>query len=42
MRDMAEREEILVPIRVEVEADGHRLRDTFTWNLSGMAFVHLL
>lgn len=35
MKEIADREEILVPIRIEVESDGYRLRDTFVWNLCG-------
>jgi hypothetical protein len=26
----------LVPIRIDLEYDGVRLKDTFTWNLNGM------
>lgn len=28
--------EVLVPIRLDMEIDGHKLRDTFTWNKNGM------
>ena len=27
--------ETLVPIRLELEYDTYRIRDTFTWNLNG-------
>ncbi|KAJ1669625.1 SWI/SNF chromatin-remodeling complex subunit, partial [Coemansia sp. RSA 25] len=26
--------EVLVPIRIDIDADGHRLRDAFTWDLN--------
>lgn len=29
------KEEKLVPIRIDLEAEGYRLSDTFTWNLNG-------
>ncbi|RKP40116.1 hypothetical protein BJ085DRAFT_2528, partial [Dimargaris cristalligena] len=32
----------LVPIRIELESDGHRLRDTFTWNLNDTLISHEL
>ena len=28
--------EILVPIRLDMEIEGQKLRDTFTWNRNGM------
>ena len=28
--------EVLVPIRVDLEYDGQKLRDTFTWNKNGL------
>ncbi|KAJ1895627.1 SWI/SNF chromatin-remodeling complex subunit [Coemansia sp. S17] len=34
LRHQAERPEVLVPIRLDLDADGHRLRDTFTWDLN--------
>ncbi|KNC96804.1 uncharacterized protein SPPG_08006 [Spizellomyces punctatus DAOM BR117] len=34
MVDIAEREEALVPIRLDLEIEGIKLRDTFTWNLN--------
>jgi len=27
--------EVLVPIRLDMEIDGQKLRDTFTWNMNG-------
>ncbi|KAI1291807.1 SWI/SNF-related matrix-associated actin-dependent regulator of chromatin subfamily B member 1-A [Halotydeus destructor] len=32
MKECAEQSEILVPIRLDMEIEGHKLRDTFTWN----------
>ncbi len=29
----------LVPIRLDVELDGVKLRDQFTWNLNGIPFA---
>ncbi|CAG8538666.1 10718_t:CDS:10 [Acaulospora morrowiae] len=35
LRDIAEKEDNLVPIRLEIDgADGYKLRDTFTWNVN--------
>ncbi|KAI9265935.1 hypothetical protein BY458DRAFT_513078 [Sporodiniella umbellata] len=34
LREQAEKEECLVPIRIDLEIDGYKLRDTFTWNLN--------
>ncbi|KAI8347593.1 hypothetical protein EDC96DRAFT_520952 [Choanephora cucurbitarum] len=31
--EQAKKEETLVPIRIELEHEGYKLRDTFTWNL---------
>ncbi|KAI8979657.1 hypothetical protein BDF20DRAFT_940583 [Mycotypha africana] len=33
-RDKRRREEVLVPIRIELEHEHYKLRDTFTWNLN--------
>ncbi|RPA87720.1 SNF5-domain-containing protein [Ascobolus immersus RN42] len=33
LREQAEQLEILVPIRLEIDWEKHKLRDTFTWNL---------
>lgn len=32
--------EVLVPIRLDIDMDGQKLRDTFTWNKNGM-YVHI-
>lgn len=37
----AKKPEMLVPIRVEVDTDTHRIRDCFTWNLNGARIVLL-
>ncbi|KAK9766096.1 SWI/SNF chromatin-remodeling complex subunit [Basidiobolus ranarum] len=34
LREQANQEEFLVPIRLEVDGDGQKLRDTFTWNVN--------
>ena len=31
----ANRSELLVPIRLELDIEHHKLRDTFVWNLNG-------
>lgn len=36
MEEQAQKEDVLVPIRLEIDVDGLVLRDTFTWNLYGM------
>ena len=28
--------EVLVPVRLDIDIDGQKLRDTFTWNKHGM------
>ena len=33
--------EVLVPIRLDIDMDGQKLRDTFTWNKNGM-YVHII
>lgn len=33
LQEAAEQQEILVPVRLEVDYEKHKLRDTFTWNL---------
>lgn len=35
LAEQARQEDNLVPIRLEMEIDGYKLRDTFTWNLNG-------
>lgn len=34
----ANQPEILVPIRLDMEIDGFKLRDCFTWNKNGMSY----
>ena len=29
--------EELIPIRLDIELDGQKLRDTFTWNKNGLS-----
>lgn len=36
MEEQAQKDDVLVPIRLEIDVDGLVLRDTFTWNLYGM------
>lgn len=33
----AMRPEELVPIRIDIEQESHRLRETFVWNMNGVA-----
>lgn len=33
--EQAKKEETLVPIRIDLESDGYKVRDTFTWNMNG-------
>lgn len=33
--EQGEKDDTLVPIRLELEVDGYKLRDTFTWNMHG-------
>lgn len=35
----SEHPEVLVPIRVDLEYDGQKLRDTFTWNKNGILTI---
>lgn len=39
---LAELDEVLVPIRLEIEVEHWKLRDTFTWNLKGQYIVFSL
>lgn len=32
--------EVLVPIRLDMEIDGQKLRDAFTWNMNGMILAY--
>lgn len=36
----AAQQEMLVPIRLDMEIEGQKLRDTFTWNKNGMYFLY--
>ena len=31
--------EVLVPIRLDIDMDGQKLRDTFTWNKNGTLYT---
>ena len=33
--EAASMSEVLVPIRLDIDIDGQKLRDTFTWNKNG-------
>jgi hypothetical protein len=35
LNEQAQKEDTLVPIRIDLEHEGYKLRDTFTWNLNG-------
>lgn len=35
----AAQQEMLVPIRLDMEIEGQKLRDTFTWNKNGMLYL---
>jgi hypothetical protein len=35
LKEVAEKEVVLVPMRLDIDYDGKKLRDTFTWNLNG-------
>ena len=32
---IAEAKEVLIPIRIDLDTETHRIRDCFTWNLNG-------
>lgn len=34
--------EVLVPVRLDMEIEGHKLRDTFTWNKNGNTWIFFL
>lgn len=36
MLENSSQKQILVPIRLDMEIEGQKLRDTFTWNKNGM------
>lgn len=35
----ADQEDVLVPVRIDMESNGYQLRDTFTWNLNGTSIM---
>jgi hypothetical protein len=35
LRNSAAKLEVLIPIRLDIETDSVKIRDTFTWNLNG-------
>jgi len=35
IHEAASQPEVLVPIRLDIDIDGQKLRDTFTWNKNG-------
>lgn len=35
MLENASQKQVLVPIRLDMEIEGQKLRDTFTWNKNG-------
>ena len=37
IHEAATQPEVLVPIRLDIDIDGQKLRDTFTWNKNGMS-----
>lgn len=37
LQKAAEQPEVLVPIRLDLEIENHKLRDTFLWNKNGTA-----
>lgn len=41
IHENASQPEVLVPIRLDMEIDGQKLRDAFTWNMNGMWAVGL-
>jgi len=36
----AAQQEMLVPIRLDMEIEGQKLRDTFTWNKNGVFYKY--
>ena len=38
IHEAASQPEVLVPIRLDIDIDGQKLRDTFTWNKNGWCF----
>jgi len=41
IHENASQAEVLVPIRLDMEIDGQKLRDAFTWNMNGN-FMHII
>ena len=39
IHEQAAKPEVLVPIRLDIDIDGQKLRDTFTWNKNGKWFA---
>lgn len=39
IHENANQPDVLVPIRLDMEVDGHKLRDTFTWNKNGSYYT---
>ena len=37
IHENATQSEVLVPIRLDMEIEGQKLRDAFTWNMNGKA-----
>lgn len=42
--EAASQSEVLVPIRLDIDIEGQKLRDTFTWNKNGkcLEYVHVI
>jgi hypothetical protein len=41
IHENSEQKEELVPIRLDMEIEGQKLRDCFTWNKNGTVFFYL-
>jgi SWI/SNF-related matrix-associated actin-dependent regulator of chromatin subfamily B protein 1 len=39
IHENATQSEVLVPVRLDMEIEGHKLRDTFTWNKNGSYYL---
>jgi SWI/SNF-related matrix-associated actin-dependent regulator of chromatin subfamily B protein 1 len=35
----ANKPELLVPLRLELDIEHHKMRDTFVWNLNGLFYL---
>lgn len=46
IHENATQTEVLVPVRLDMEIEGHKLRDTFTWNKNGnylfILYIHII